>query len=178
MRANLPRWKRAKVCGRKNEKRREFHKVLISNPFYLSLEVGREKVMIFALVFPTETLHFFLDHSEGRYINCPHHSLNNKERKLLSARVLRLTLFRIVVDTSGGSYIHNNMLCSRGDILSFQEYYPVRSIIYREKAGEHTWQEIDTGYREVPHFDSRPVSISDPRSRDYVVRSFRSEAGR
>lgn len=130
-----PRFKRASVCGRKNEKRREFHKVLISNPFYLSLEVGREKVMIFALVFPTETLHFFLDHSEG---SVPHHSLNNKERKLLSARVLRLTLFRIVVDTSGGSYIHNNMLCSRGDILSFQEYYPVRSIIYREKAGEHT----------------------------------------
>ena len=112
------------MCGRKNEKRREFHKVLISNPFYLSLEVGREKVMIFVLVFSflyNETLHFFLDHSEG---SVPHHSLNNKERKLLSARVLRLTLFRIVVDTSGGSYIHNNMLCSRGDILSFQEYYP------------------------------------------------------
>ena len=40
--------------------RREFHKVTLSNLFYLSLEVGREKVnMIFALVFPTKLSTFF-----------------------------------------------------------------------------------------------------------------------
>jgi len=58
---------RGKRCvGRKNYKRREFEKVTLSNLFYLSLEVGRDKVnMIFALVFPTKLRTFFLYHSEG-----------------------------------------------------------------------------------------------------------------
>jgi len=46
--------------------RREFQKVTLSNLFYLSLEVGREKVnMIFALVFPTK-LSTFLSLSFGK----------------------------------------------------------------------------------------------------------------
>lgn len=46
--------------------RRELLKVTLSNLFYLSLEVGREKVnMIFALVFPTK-LSTFLFFSFGR----------------------------------------------------------------------------------------------------------------
>ena len=63
------------MCRRKNSKRREFHKVTLSNLFFLSLEIGREKVnMIFALVFPTETKHFFLSHSEG---SVPHSDFND-----------------------------------------------------------------------------------------------------
>jgi len=68
--------------------RSEFQKVTLSNLFYPSLEVGREKVnMIFALIFPTKL---------STFLSFPR--------------------------------VRNNMLCSRGDILSFQEYYPVRSL--------------------------------------------------
>lgn len=55
--------------------RREFQKVILSNLFYLSLEVGREKVnMIFALVFPTKLSTFLLSHSEG---SVPHPDFND-----------------------------------------------------------------------------------------------------
>lgn len=50
-----------------------------------------------------------------------------------------------------GSYIRHFRCCSRGDLLSFQEYYPV-VYVWGDRCG-----------REVPHFDSRLVSISDPR---------------
>lgn len=49
--------------------RREFQKVTLSNLFYLSLEVGREKVnMIFALIFPTKKS-TFLSLSFGRRLD-------------------------------------------------------------------------------------------------------------
>jgi hypothetical protein len=52
--------------GRLAQERREFSKVTLSNLFYLSLEVGREKVnMIFALIFPTKLSAFCLSYSEG-----------------------------------------------------------------------------------------------------------------
>lgn len=56
---------------------REFQavKVTLSNLFYISLEVGREKVnMRFALVFPTKKALFCLYHSEG---SAPHSDFND-----------------------------------------------------------------------------------------------------
>jgi hypothetical protein len=40
--------------------RREFQKVTLSNLFYLSLEVGREKVNMMCVGFSNETKHFFV----------------------------------------------------------------------------------------------------------------------
>ena len=55
--------------------RREFQKVTLSNLFYLSLEVEREKVnMIFALVFPTKPYTFFFLIRKG---SVPHSDFND-----------------------------------------------------------------------------------------------------
>lgn len=58
----------------------------------------------------------------------------------------------IVVDPSGVTFVTLDVVHA---VIFYQEYYPVRSLFldfWGDRCG-----------REVPHFDSRPVSISDPR---------------
>lgn len=54
--------------------RREFQKVTLSNLFYLSLEVGREKVNMMRWFFQRNSALFFLYHSEG---SVPHSDFND-----------------------------------------------------------------------------------------------------
>ena len=81
--------------------------------------------MIFALVFPTKLKDFFVfiiqSHTLTSMMGTTSALRRSNEQKFSAL----LTIFRIVVDPSDMSKL---ILCSRGDILSFQEYYPVRSL--------------------------------------------------
>lgn len=111
--------------------------------------------MILALILPTKRS-TFLSFSFGTllvsgltprlWLQWPQHSGVNMNKS--SSYIIYLYY------NSGRSLVRYFRCCSRGDLLSFQEHCTTLYVVY-------VWG--DRCGREVPHFDSRPVSISDPR---------------
>lgn len=90
--------------------RREFQKVTLSNLFYLSLEVGREKVNMMCVAFSNETKHFFVfiirraqSHTLTSMMGTTS-ALRRSNEQQFSALPL-LYLFIIVVDPSGVTFV-------------------------------------------------------------------------